>query len=68
MESTLRLLTNIEFFSLLDIGRHNLNYQGKQRFKGQLHYAIFILDKKTEDDKKNIQQHLWDNARELLDS
>ena len=51
--NTLCLLTNIEGFLLLDMGSHNLDYQGKQLFKRQLHYAIYILDQKTEDYKEN---------------
>ncbi len=66
--SNLCLLTNIEGFLLLDMGSHDIDYDAKQRFRRQLHYAIFILDQQTEDGDENNQQHLWDRGRELIDS
>ena len=49
------------------MGRHNLDHQGKQRFKRQLYYVIFILDQKKEDEKENFRQHLLVVGRDLLD-
>ncbi len=66
--NTLCLLTNIESFLLLDMGGHDIDYNTKQRFRSQLHYAIFILDQQTLDGDENDQQHLWDRGMDLINS
>ena len=66
--NTLCLLTNIECFLLLDMGGHDIDYNTKQRFRSQLHYAIFILDQQTLDGDENDQQHLWDRGMDLINS
>ena len=56
--NTLCLLTNIESFLLLDMGGPDITFFKKQCFRSQLHYAIFILDKRTGDgDKDDRQQY-----------
>ena len=66
--SNLCLLTNIEGFLLLDMGGHGIDYNTKQRFRSQLHYAIFILDQQTLDGDENDQQHLWGRGMDLINS
>ena len=66
--SNLCLLTNIEDFLLLDMVSHNIDYDAKQRFRKQLHCAIFILDGINEDCRENGRQYLWDGGRDLIDS
>ena len=67
-ESSVYLLRNIENFLLLEMGRHNVDYNDKQKFKRQLWYAIFILHQQEDDDVDNVRQHLWVSARDLLES
>ena len=63
--NTKSLLVNIEFFLQLDLISCNVDYEGKEDFKCQLKYAIYILDGRREDEH---HKHLWDKGRELLDS
>ena len=71
LNNTLCLLKNIEAFILLDMGIHKIGYAEKQTFKRQLHYALFIIDGKTEECQESqdcFRQADWDNGRELINS
>ena len=68
-QNNTKLVANIENFIHIDMAEHNIDYSQKQTFKRQLHYAIFILDGKTEEcqeDQDCFRQEHWDNARLLI--
>lgn len=65
-ENSVRLIRNIESFLLLEMGRHNVDYAGKQKFKLQLYYAMFILHQRDDEDIGNIC--IWVSAWDLFES
>ena len=65
--NTLCLITNIESFLLLDMC--DITFLKKQRFRSQLHSAIFFLDKVTlDDDAGDDQQQFYEKGRDLINS
>ena len=66
--NALCLLTNIESFLLLDMGGRDISFFTKKCFRSQLHYAIFILDKRTGDGDEDDWQQYWDRGMELINS